>query len=321
MKLIRKLVAPTIWLIVISFLLWGVQSVLIGLRKETAGVGKAFGKIVTFKEFQDSMRSAELLSRKPNEKMSAEELESGAWQNIVLSIEAKREKISASDEDVLNEVKKFFGGEEMVDSAAYQNWVARNFGEQPRAFEGRIRNLIRVQKLVAKHRMVQTEVTDLEIKRFYFDQQNKLSVEYAKLNSPEEAKQFREKTDSIAKWDTEKKKEGSKITPLGPISVEIFSAILKTSESDTGQILQLEKDAISNPFKIKDGYGVFRMMSKEIPAEDKFDEPAKEQFKKRLIEHKKQAVFFDWWNEVMKRAAIEKFGKTVTENQESAAGS
>ena len=153
MKLFRKMVAPTIWLILLSFTFFGVQNLIVGLKKETQGVGRVFGKTVTFKEFQDAMRSAEFFWQSPEKPKSAEELETAAWQNLALLVEADHEKITVSDDEVREEIKTFFGGQ--VPSAdTYQKWTSQVLKERPYDFEERVRKVLKVQKLMASHQNV-----------------------------------------------------------------------------------------------------------------------------------------------------------------------
>ena len=82
MKLMRKMVGPVIWIIVISFVLWGVQSVFTSFQKEAQGVGKAFGTTISFKRYQDALKSVQLFSPQArNEKQGAAEIENNAWQH------------------------------------------------------------------------------------------------------------------------------------------------------------------------------------------------------------------------------------------------
>ena len=162
MKWIRKTVAPVIWIIVISFALWGIENIFVGLQKESKGVGKAFGKTISFKTFQDARRSVEIFSQKPaGEKLEIEELENSAWQNIVLGLEAQREKISVTDEEVKNEIERLFTADVATfNPEFYQNWVQKNFRESPRLFEERIRDNLRIRKLVERHQNPAAQTTE-----------------------------------------------------------------------------------------------------------------------------------------------------------------
>lgn len=311
MKMIRKMVAPTIWLVVISFALWGAQSFFLGFKKETLGAGKAFGKIVTFKQYQDASRSAELLlNRKDGPPPTPVEIETAAWQNIVLGAEARREKIFVSDEEVVNEINRLFGVNDRMDQAIYTQWITRNFGEQPRAFEERIREILKIQKLLAKHQEAQPEVSEAEVRAFFFNEQNKVTVDYVRFTSVAEAQSFVEQLAKNAQfwdWEIEKNKENSNVSSLGPVTIDVFMAVLKISQADADYLLALSEQAVSKPLSIKEGSAVFRLIKKEIAPESIFDEKARAQYQANLIERKKQTAFFDWWNDVMERARLEKF--------------
>lgn len=306
MKLIRKMVTPTIWLIVISFVLWGGQSVITGLQKESAGVGRVFGKTVTFKEFQDAIRSASLFMQSKMQ-LSQEELESSAWQNIVLIREAKKEGIQITDEEVLSEIKQMFGSDEDFNQRLYENWVVKSFGEQPRQFEERVRNLLRVRKLVEKHQISDVQTTEAEVKDYFFKQQSKVMVEFAKFEKPDEASRFFENHAQTAKWDEEKNKKESKIATLGPINLSLLPTALRMSEENAQKIIALEKDQILKPVESLQGYVVAKLVSKELADQSKFDEAVKKEYTEKLVTFKKQKLFSDWWSDLLIRAKIEKF--------------
>ena len=151
MRLVRKLVAPTIWIILFSFLFFGVENLVIGLRKETQAAGKVFGKTVTWKEYRDSLRSAEFFLQTPEKSKTPAELETAAWQNIALLIEADREHITVSDDEVRSEIKTFFGGQ-VPSPEIYQKWTTQTLKEHPYDFEERVRKAMKTQKLMALHK-------------------------------------------------------------------------------------------------------------------------------------------------------------------------
>ncbi len=164
MKLMRRIVPFIIWLIVISFALWGIENVFLSLQEESKGVGKVFGKTVSFKTFQDALKSAELFSqRSPDEKPDIDQLEASAWQNIVLLHQAEQEQISASDAEVRAEIERFFTADgSQFNPEFYKAWVGRVAGESPRLFEERIRDALRIRKLIEQHQNIDSTMSDEE---------------------------------------------------------------------------------------------------------------------------------------------------------------
>ena len=134
-------------------------------------------------------------------------------------------------------------------------------------------------------------------------------MEYRRFRNLEEANQFYTNLGDGTKWQEEKSKEKSTISVLGPVTKEVFSAVLQISEADLNALFQLEKNGFSKPIPAKDGFLIFRLTHKETVSESAFDEKAKTEYRARFIERRKQKLFFDWWNDLMKRAAIEKFEK------------
>ena len=310
MKLVRKMIAPTIWLIVLSFVFWGFQSFFLGFKKETLGVGKVFGKLITFKEYQDALRTVEFLLPKPEgNKRSVEEIESTAWQNIILQREAAQEKISVTDEEVLVEVKRLFGDTENFTPAVYETLVYKNFGEQPRAFEERVRGILQIRKLMAAHRTEPKPPADEEVKQYFLNDQNKIGADYIHFPTEKEA------TDSIAQakqanfWEEEKKKKDTKANSIGTISLDTLMNMFKVSQSDADYLFNLAENETSKLIAAGNGFALFRVTKKEAAKETGWNDTSKQEYQKRLVDQNKQKAFFEWWGDVMKRADVEKFLK------------
>jgi hypothetical protein len=80
------------------------------------------------------------------EAVSYEEIRSAAWQNLVLSREAKRDNIAVTDEDVRTEIKNLFGGN-FFSPIFYERWVGNNFNGNARDFEEIVRKHILTARL------------------------------------------------------------------------------------------------------------------------------------------------------------------------------
>ncbi|MFA5167453.1 MAG: SurA N-terminal domain-containing protein [Candidatus Omnitrophota bacterium] len=149
LKIFRHYTKIIIWIVVGSFILWGGYSVS-ALRKEGRFAGEAFGKSVTFQEYNLFYRATQLFmsSKKPLE--DPELLRNYTWQNVIYSREAKRRGIKITDEEVRGEITKILKQQGLVNLTAeqYKTWLTRTLHLSPREFEEGLREFIRIQKLL-----------------------------------------------------------------------------------------------------------------------------------------------------------------------------
>ena len=308
MKLMRKMVAPIIWVTLVSFgFLWGIQSVMVVLHKESTGVGKIFGQTVSYKEYQDAMHSAELLMQKSgDQKVEFDQLQEAAWQNLTLQREAKRLNIQVTNDEVKNEIQRMFG--EHFDPQFYADWVRKNFGEPPRAFEERVRNIIQIRKLVESHKHPNVQVSEQDVKNYYFNHLNKITLEYEIFPNEAEASKNLEQIKSDPNlWESRKKDPKNGVKSLGPISIDLVMAILGISQEQADALLAQNPNEFSKPISVKGGFAVLKVIKTEKVPQDQWTDALKEENTKKLAEEKKQTTFFEWWNDVMSRAKVERF--------------
>ncbi len=177
---LRKNVKTFIWVIVLSFAIWGVGSIAISRDKTASYAGSVFGKNISHKDFLSIYRLYDLLIQsqrraaqfrqtekdKPNPEATPEsnpspeaskeapdipppsqdEIRGLTWQTIILNQEAKREHIKVSDEEVAEEVQSFFGGAGF-NPIMYKSWVETQFRARPRDFEEAVRQHLTAQKM------------------------------------------------------------------------------------------------------------------------------------------------------------------------------
>ncbi len=149
LKIFRQYTKVIIWIVVGSFILWGGYSVS-ALKKEGRYAGEAFGKPVTFQEFNQFHRATQLFmpSEKPLE--DQELLRHYTWQNIIYSREAKRNGVKITDEDVQNEIASILRQQGVTNPTPqqYKIWLTRSLNMSPRDFEEGLREFMRIQKLL-----------------------------------------------------------------------------------------------------------------------------------------------------------------------------
>ena len=164
LKFYRKHIKLFIWLIVLSFVGWGIGTITFSKEGSSSYIGIVGKAKISYKEFLTTSRfyvlldkanfnnqnagqeknKAEVAQSKP---LSFEELRGLTWQEIVLSREAKRAGISISDEEVRKEVERLFSANGAFDSAFYESWIRNYFRSRPRDFEEAVRKYLSSQKL------------------------------------------------------------------------------------------------------------------------------------------------------------------------------
>ena len=157
LNIFRKNIKTIIWVIVFSFVAWGVGTLSVSNDASSPYAGSVRGEKITQKEFMLTMRFYELLTRaqqknsdKVSEPLSHDELRALTWQTIVVSREAKNQGIKVTDEDVKAEIEKLFSIDERFSLILYQDWIRKNFDGRTRDFEEIIRKHLAVQKIREK---------------------------------------------------------------------------------------------------------------------------------------------------------------------------
>ncbi|MBI4970301.1 MAG: SurA N-terminal domain-containing protein [Candidatus Omnitrophica bacterium] len=165
---LRKNTRVICWLIVGSFVIWGVGSaVFTGLSGGGNTAGKVFGKRISNQEFNRHLKLIRIFGGPEIETKDAASVEALTWEQIALSIKAKREGIKVTDEEVQGEILKRMAGPQAYDPELYGRWVQNVFQEGPRVFEEKIRDLVAIQKLLDQI-PVQVTLTDESLKKKYF---------------------------------------------------------------------------------------------------------------------------------------------------------
>ncbi len=153
LKIFRKNTKFIIWITVVALaLLFGAGSIadLVGGKKSGRFAGEAFGKSVTFQEYNQFYRATQLFmpSEKPVE--DPELLRNYTWQNIIYAREAQRKDIKITDEEVRGEIAKILKQQGLTNPTAeqYKIWLTRSLHISPREFEEGLREFLRIQKLL-----------------------------------------------------------------------------------------------------------------------------------------------------------------------------
>lgn len=183
-KLRHKKTAKKVWivlaiLIVPAFVLWGAGSFMRSNKEDDryGYVGKVFGKKISSLEYSDAMdavRNQAFIQFGDNlaEVQKYLNLESQAWERIMLLAEAKRRRIKTKDKEIIETIESypFFQRNDRFNERIYQDMLKYAFRAQARVFEEQVRQNLVISKLFG-------QVTDaVKIDN------NEIRMEYEKAN-------------------------------------------------------------------------------------------------------------------------------------------
>lgn len=195
-RLRNKKTAKKIWivlavLIVPAFILWGSGSIM--RDKESATfTGQIFGKKIPFSEYKEALHAARNQAIiQFGEEFSEKDinLESLAWERILLLYEAKKRKIAVSDQEVITSMQyyPFFQRKGKFDNGIYSQMLQYVFHTQPRVFEEQIRQNLIIAKLY-NEATKSVNLADEEVKEAYRKINEEVSLYYITGQYPDFAK-------------------------------------------------------------------------------------------------------------------------------------
>lgn len=187
-KLRHKKTAKKIWIflaliIVPAFVLWGSGSMV--KNQETSGnVGRINGKNIDIKEYKealDAVRNQMVLQygEDLSEIEKAINLQSMAWERLLLLSEAKKRRIKADDGEVIGLIQSypFFQKKGKFDEKIYNQMMQYVFHTQPRVFEEEARQNLMLQKLF-KDVTSKVNATEAEVREAYRKNNEQVSLYY-----------------------------------------------------------------------------------------------------------------------------------------------
>lgn len=151
MKHFRKHTKTIVWVVVLSFVIWGGYSATT-LKKEGRYAGEVFGKPVSFQEYNKFYNATQLFMplKDKADLENPDLLQNFTWQNIIYAREAKQLGFNVSDEEVRREISGILTRSGLVSPTEeqYRIWLTRTLRLSPREFEEGLREFMRIQKLL-----------------------------------------------------------------------------------------------------------------------------------------------------------------------------
>ncbi len=197
-KTMKRILWVLALIIIPAFVLWGAG----GLRESKNYAGMVFGKRVTLDEYRKSFAAARnkafLLYGSDFYKMQEElDLDKAAWERIIMLKEAERQKIRASDEEVIARIASmpFFQNSEGYFSQRNYVMILNNtFRTSPRQFEEEMRQSMTIEKLAQPVFASVPEPLDTEIEEAIRKEREEIEGDKGK-EGEEEGEEIAEETE------------------------------------------------------------------------------------------------------------------------------
>jgi len=180
-KVAKKILIGLAFIIIPAFVLWGAKYQSKSKGPEHAGM--IFGTKVSFDEYSVAWRAVRndaMMRYKDFHKIYKQlDLKGEAWNRLILLHEAKKQKIEATNEEVIQVIRSFpflvRGG--IFDNTLYEHIMTNTFRITPREFEEDMRGSLMIQKLVSGV-AEGVEITEEELVQKYKEDNEKIKISY-----------------------------------------------------------------------------------------------------------------------------------------------
>lgn len=307
LDILRKNTKLVVWIVVGAFILWGAFSVTSTFQKKGRYAGDVFGKPVSFQEFTAFQKAAQIFSFADESSRDPDVLRHKAWQNLIYSREGKRQKIQVSDDEVRMELRRLLAsqGLENPTPAVYKRWLAATVRMEPREFEGQLREIIRIQKLVAQALKPEAEEpTPEETKDLFMMEEQKIAGQLVLFNTPEDAESFRAQATDTASWKKTVEVKGYAVLPSPEQSVLEFIRSWQVPKALTLKLLTLPAGSVSDVLPAQGKSGVFLLESLKPMTDADYTDAKKTEYLDKARKQKRRQLFFSWHLELMQRAKL-----------------
>lgn len=245
-------------------ILWGITLVIIPSfgffwnanqvdRQQITYAGKIYGKKVSFEDFQKSLlhaRNQNILRYGDNFYKISQflNLESEAWDRLILLAEANKRRIKILDQEVVDTVEDFdfFRNNGQFDPAVYNKIVRYVFRCEPRDFEEGVRETLIFAKLFEQETSSVT-LSDEEILNEYKKQNEAVQVSYIFLPTEDYAKDINPDAQEAEKYFNEHRSDF--ILPL-TINIQYFAfPFPETAKDEEKSALKAKAQSVAGDLK------------------------------------------------------------------------
>ncbi|MDD5253373.1 MAG: SurA N-terminal domain-containing protein [Candidatus Omnitrophica bacterium] len=270
----NKKTAKKVWIILAiiiipAFTLWGFGSSSRD-KEENKPAGKIFGKNVSNLEFKKALSAAQTAAilQFGDDFPKVEKylnLESQAWERLMLLEEARRRKLNIDDQEVINTIQNasYFQRKSVFDNKTYVEILRYVFRLQPRTFEEQMRQNLILAKLY--NQVTEgVKVDEAQIRQEWLKNNEELSIYYIAGLFAEFAKKVKPSDKDISAY-YDKNKDGF----MEPQSLNL-EYILTESDTESKKI----PDLINKKYNLEKISKELNLAKKETGLFQQFTPPA-----------------------------------------------
>jgi peptidyl-prolyl cis-trans isomerase D len=186
----RKNMKIIMWVLLITFVLWGGSTAVLSRTRSTDYAGLSFGKKVSWKEYDQNYAAVQNQARlmygeKFTEVKQYLNLQEQAWERILLLRQAAKNRITASDDEVIQTICSmplFQDSSRRFVPDIYKRVIEYFLKVPAREFEDQIKGSIRIAKLRDKI-IKDVGLSEDELKQLYKAKNEKINADYAKIEA------------------------------------------------------------------------------------------------------------------------------------------
>lgn|GEM_PF-2640290 len=313
MNMFRKYIPWIAGVAVAGMILWLITSAAILHRADTGNPGSLFGKPVTLHQYMHALEAVthDALLRYGDQyrrQLSEDQLQDQAWERLILTAEARRQKIKITNTEVVAEIQRyplFQRPDGQFDQAGYQTVIQYSLGTNPRAFEEEVREDLMIRKLLEKS-IGNPTLTEDEVREGFQRREEQLRLRFLIVPTESLAKEISDAARKdpaqfdaaaadhklpIKKSDLFKRNET--VPDLGPVGANLEPA------------LRLEPGEVSPALPTAKGWVVAQLLERQKADESKLA-ASRGQLEKELLDRKRLKAYLSWYQDLIKRASPRK---------------
>lgn len=307
LKTLRRNTKLIIWIVVLSFALWGAFSISTQFQKKDRYAGVIFGKPVSHQRFNQFYEATRIFTPGGQPIQDPELLRQRTWQNLIYAHVAKERGIKVTDDEVRQEVRRILSqqGIENPTPQIYQNWLRSTVGDTPRRFEEKVREFLRISKLIHQVLSQPIELPRGEkLQQQFLLDQVKITAEAVMFSERDQALAFVDKARGATGWAAAAQAAGKDVTPIQEVTLRELFYGWQIPQTALATFQQAKENDILGPFPAakQQAFWVLRILSKQEPDPSKKEE-WKENFKNRLVYQR----FVNWSEALYQEANLKDY--------------
>lgn len=248
-----------------------------------------------------------------------EQEEGYIWEQLLFSYEAFRRGVSASQEEISQEITKILQSENAgfdwkSDKQVFEKWVKEKTNEPAELFQNQVRHLLEIDKL--RQQIIDgatPQVKEKEAYQEFLNENNNLGLEIVQFDKEKDAYAFYGKASSSRKfWEEEKNKNPQRFKRIGTVTIAFLIDLWRFPKDPLYKMLRMKNGEICEPIPIYKGLAVLRVLDKR-PADLSQYKKSKDHYYEKVRRRKKYDALNEWMKDLKKQANIKIYNNALIE--------